>query len=42
MFVGFFTVIYYITLMGWSFALFFDSWKDPFPWVMTKEELAAK
>merc|ERR1719181_2670202 len=42
MFVGFFTVIYYVTLMAWSFSLFFDSWKDPFPWVMTKEELAAK
>lgn len=40
--VGFFTVIYYVTLMAWSFALFFDAWKDPFPWVMTKEELAAK
>lgn len=40
--VGFFTVIYYVTLMAWSFALFFDSWKDPFPWVMTKEQLAAK
>jgi len=42
MFVGFFTVIYYVTLMAWSFSLFFDAWKDPFPWVMTKAELAAK
>jgi len=40
--VGFFTVIYYVTLMAWSFSLFFDSWKSPFPWVMSKEELAAK
>lgn len=42
MFVGFFTVIYYVTLMAWSFSLFFDSFKDPFPWVMTPEEIAAK
>lgn len=42
MFVGFFTVIYYVTLMAWSFSLFFDSWKDPFPWVMTEAELTAK
>lgn len=42
MFVGFFTVIYYVTLMAWSFSLFFDAFKDPFPWVMSKEELAAK
>lgn len=41
MFVGFFTVIYYVTLMAWSFSLFFDSFKDPFPWVRTDAELAA-
>jgi SNF family Na+-dependent transporter len=41
-FVGFFTVIYYVTLMAWSFSLFFDSWKSPFPWVMSEAELAAK
>jgi hypothetical protein len=40
MFVGFFTVIYYVTLMAWSFSLFFDSFKDPFPWVRTDAELA--
>jgi len=28
--------------MAWSFSLFFDAWKDPFPWVMSKAELAAK
>jgi len=28
--------------MAWSFSLFFDAWKDPFPWVMSKEVLAAK
>ena len=38
MFVGFFTVIYYVTLMAWSFALFFDAWKSPFPWVLTDEQ----
>lgn len=41
MFVGFFTVIYYVTLMAWSFALFFDAWKSPFPWVLTDEQKAA-
>jgi len=41
-FVGFFTVIYYVTLMAWSFSLFFDAWKSPFPWVMSEAELAAK
>jgi len=41
-FVGFFTVIYYVTLMAWSFSLFFDAWKSPFPWVMTEAELAIK
>jgi SNF family Na+-dependent transporter len=40
--VGFFTVIYYVTLMAWSFSLFFDAWKDPFPWVMSDAEKAAK
>lgn len=28
--------------MAWSFSYFFDSFKDPFPWVMTKEEVATK
>jgi len=28
--------------MAWSFSYFFDSFKDPFPWVMTKEEIATK
>jgi len=26
--------------MAWSFSLFFDAWKDPFPWVLSDEKLA--
>merc|ERR1719163_1662743 len=37
--VGFFTVIYYITLMAWSFSYFFDAFVDPLPWA---KEGAAK
>ena len=28
-----FTVVYYITLMAWSFSYFFDSFKNPLPWM---------
>lgn len=29
----YFTTIYYITLMTWSFQFFFDSFINPLPWV---------
>lgn len=29
----FFTCIYYITLMAWSFSYFFDAFSDPLPWL---------
>ena len=32
-FICFFLTTYYIMLMAWSFSLFFDSFKSPFPWV---------
>lgn len=38
----FLTTIYYVTLMAWSFSYFFDAFKDPFPWVMSKAEIDAK
>ena len=28
--------------MAWSFSYFFDSFKDPFPWVLTDEQWAKK
>jgi len=31
--VCFFTCIYYITLMAWSFSYFFDAFVDPLPWM---------
>lgn len=31
--VCFFTCIYYITLMAWSFSYFFDAFVDPLPWL---------
>jgi len=40
MFTCFLTVIYYVTLMAWSFSYFFDSFVSPFPWVLSKEEIA--
>jgi SNF family Na+-dependent transporter len=38
----FFTTIYYVTLMAWSFSYFFDSWKNPFPWVYDDKVWAEK
>lgn len=29
----FFTTVYYITLMAWSFSMLFDSFKNPLPWI---------
>lgn len=34
LFVCFFTCIYYITLMAWSFSFFFASFKSPLPWMI--------
>jgi SNF family Na+-dependent transporter len=31
--VGWFTTVYYITLMAWSFSYFFDAFVDPLPWM---------
>ena len=37
-FICFFLTTYYITLMAWSFSLFFDSFSSPFPWVAEARE----
>lgn len=36
--VSWLTTIYYITLMAWSFSFFFDSFKNPLPWVENSAE----
>ena len=36
--VCFFTTIYYVTLMAWSFSFFLDALRDPIPWAIIKEE----
>jgi len=36
----FFFTVYYITLMAWSFSYFFDSFKDPLPWMKGATTLA--
>jgi len=36
--VCFFTCIYYITLMAWSFSFFFDSFTSPLPWINANAE----
>ena len=38
--VCFFTCIYYITLMAWSFSYFFDAFVDPLPWLNKKAATA--
>jgi len=40
-FVCFFTNIYYIALMAWSFSYFFDSFKSPLPWTVKSAEQTA-
>jgi len=32
-FICYFLTSYYVMLMSWSFSMFFDSFKSPFPWV---------
>jgi SNF family Na+-dependent transporter len=32
-FICYFLTSYYVMLMAWSFSMFFDSFKSPFPWV---------
>jgi len=41
-FVCFFTNIYYICLMAWSFSYFFASFQDPLPWTIKSEEQQQK
>lgn len=38
LFICFFTTIYYVTLMSWSFIYFFDSFKSPLPWTVSSGE----
>jgi len=40
-FICFFLTTYYVTLMAWSFSLFFDSFKSPFPWVASAQKAFA-
>ena len=38
--VCFFTCVYYITLMAWSFSFFFDAWKGQLPWMKDGADVA--
>lgn len=36
-FICFFTCVFYVSLMAWSFIYFFESFKSPLPWTIKKE-----